>query len=62
MTKKELLQAVKEIREICGENFDIKDCANCDFNKDHTDAFGCVFAETAPEDWEIERLERGPIA
>jgi len=58
MTKQELIQAAKEIREICRENSDIKDCVNCEFNKDDTGAFGCVFAEMAPEDWEIERLER----
>ncbi len=58
MTKQELIQAAKEIREICGENSDIKDCVNCEFNKDRTVAFGCVFAEMAPEDWKIERLER----
>ena len=58
MTKRELLQAVKEIREICGENNTREGCANCEFNKDHTDAFGCLFAEAVPEDWEVEVCEK----
>lgn len=64
MTKQELIQAAKEIREICnnaGETNTWDDCKNCPFYADP-----CIFIECEdgqevypPNLWDIERLESG---
>lgn len=64
MTKQELIQAAKEIREICnnaGETNTWDDCKNCPFY-----AAPCIFIEFEdgqeaypPNSWDIERLESG---
>lgn len=63
MNKQELIQAMKEIREICdnaGGTNTWNDCKNCPFYADP-----CIFIESEdgeeaypPTMWEIERLER----
>lgn len=60
MTKQELIQAVKEIREIC-EKTDSSSCKDCPFYvRNIKEQFlpGCIFYGDMPELWDIERLER----
>lgn len=57
MTKQELTQAAKEIRDICKE-YDEKDsCDICPFSIRFTDVYDCCL-RLFPCDWDIERLER----
>jgi hypothetical protein len=65
MTKQELIQAAKEIREICentAETWDDCEKKKCPFCGD--DGY-CVFINCpgqdafAPLNWDIEQLERG---
>ena len=61
MTKQELIQAAKEIREICKEH---SLCNKCPFSyiDDEGADNACVFDDmyySCPENWKIERLERG---
>lgn len=50
MTKQELIQAAKEIREICKGH---RICKGCPFSHINN---ACVFAHY-PSEWDIERLE-----
>lgn len=56
MTKQELLQAAKEIREICCDNGIY--CADCDFSYAERGRYLCPI-DGGPANWDIERLERG---
>ena len=63
MTKQELIQAAKEIREICrnaGETDTWDDCKNCPFYADPCIFIECEDGQEAypPNLWDIERLER----
>jgi hypothetical protein len=63
MTKQELIQAVKEIRDICrnaGETNTWDDCKNCPFFADPCIFIACEDGQEAypPNLWDIEQLER----
>ena len=64
MDKAELIQAAKEIRDICRNHMD-KTCNKCPFGYiDDEGDTTCVFFSLndywiAPEDWKLEVLERG---
>lgn len=60
MTKQELIQAAKEIREICREHSVCNKCPFSYINDEGADN-ACVFDVYYfyPEGWRIERLERG---
>jgi hypothetical protein len=59
MTKHKLIQAAKEIRDICKKN---RICTKCPFSyiKDYGAGNVCVFDTEFfyPEGWKLERLER----
>jgi hypothetical protein len=58
MTKQELIQAAKEIREICKEHSICNKCPFSYINDEGADN-ACVFdTYFYPEDWRVERLER----
>jgi hypothetical protein len=55
MTKQELIQAVKEIREICRKN---ERCKTCPISaKDKGGDSWCILEQNEPYEWGIERLE-----
>lgn len=57
LTKEELIQAAKEIREICRRHDYY--CTDCPFVYCNDEgAVNCCPFDGTPEDWEIERLER----
>jgi hypothetical protein len=63
MTKQELIQAAKEIRDICcnaGETNTWEDCKKCPFYADPCIFIECEDGQEAypPNLWDIERLER----
>ena len=64
MTKQELIQAAKEIREICRNEVSItgtwEDCKKCPFYADPCIFIECEDGQEAypPTFWDIERLER----
>jgi hypothetical protein len=67
MTKQELIQAAKEISDICqSRGYTWKDCSRepkCQFFDDNPDVWQCVFCIRGqdgypPQAWDIERLER----
>ena len=61
MTKSELIQAAKEIREICG-SISPSDCPvskgtneiKCPFAVKYKNEYGCAFYEGAPEYWNFK--------
>ena len=55
MTKQELIQAAKEIQDICRRHDYC--CTDCPFV--YEGAVSCCPFEGVPDDWDIERLERG---
>jgi hypothetical protein len=62
MTKQELIQAAKEIREIChnaGETKTWEDCKKCPFYADPCIFIECEDGQEAypPNLWDIEQLE-----
>lgn len=64
MTKSELIQAAKEIREICKTNRDCAwtggKCQFCYFDEEGEPMCAVICDEywSTPADWDIERLER----
>ena len=56
MTTQELIQAVKEINEIC-RKFDTADCGKCPFCKEGKCVFIFPLDICSPDRWEIEKLE-----
>lgn len=56
MIKQELIQAVKEIREICRQHDYY--CTDCSFVYFNDEGVICCPFDVTPEDWDIERLER----
>ena len=64
MNKQELLQAAKEIREICRNGVSItdtwEDCKKCPFYADPCIFIACEDGQEAypPNAWDIEQLER----
>ena len=56
MNKQELLQAAKEISEICSKYEDDERCYECPFSYNGVGIY--IFDEFSPTHWQIERLER----
>ena len=56
MTKQELIQAAKKLRDCCRANERCKTCPISDTDKGG-DSW-CVLNQQEPYEWDIERLER----